>query len=85
MSVWIEIHCDVKSKGPPNYIAIEPYCDTERGAELPCVLTYNTAAHTVQCLNTLAMKARDLGWIKTRKHGWVCPRCRKMLPKDGAP
>jgi hypothetical protein len=29
---------------------------------------------------SLERQARKMGWVKTRKFGWVCPKCHEKKP-----
>lgn len=81
MSVWVEIHCDVRSEVP----------DPARGyADNICYGHQNdypmSGGLTVDDAYAYAVKvAKQRGWAKRRvmpggRLGWVCPHCLKFPP-----
>lgn len=80
MSIWIELHCDIRSDGPTNLIRSRttPFCYSNNTLS-PGGLCENDRDSTIRLLRHLEKKAKDGGWKNTRK-GWVCPNCAKMPP-----
>ena len=77
MSFYLEIHCDVLSDGPDDYVAIQPYCFSQR-SNSPQILAMSRQKALIAALRALEARAKEHGWAKTRKHGWVCPNCQKV-------
>lgn len=75
MSIWLEIHCDVRSTAPEGWNRDRPYCDSQHG-EFPGVLAHDTSEEITDAIRHLKLDARDQGWVKDRR-GWVCPNCQR--------
>lgn len=79
MSIWIELHCDVRDGG--RKLTGSPGCSSDDN-ESPGVMVSNGSAAIGQKMVT-AM-ARDLGW-KRHSIGWVCPACEQKKRSATAP
>ena len=66
MSIWIEIHCDVRRN----------HCRSDNG-HMPGDLSRNTRGAVLFTLTRLGKMALEGGWIKD-KRGWVCPNCKTV-------
>lgn len=80
MSIWIEIHCDVRAPTSKEWYAkhLKSFCQSEAGDQ-PGLL-FRTTGPVASKMAVLSKHARELGWTKSRKHGWVCANCKTTLP-----
>lgn len=78
MSLWIEIHCDVRADTHREWYAkhLKAFCLTDQGNNVGAMFR-NQDFH--QAMRVLAGMARNQGWVKTHRHGWVCPNCATTL------
>lgn len=74
MSIWIEIHCDVRKDGGN----LDARCYSNRGENIGGLVD-NTNASVLSAVAYLTMVAKKDGWVRTRE-GWCCPGCKE----DGA-
>jgi hypothetical protein len=74
MAFWLEIHCDVRSDGPPDPGRLDPFCWSEHGAS-PGILVSN--GHLMTGRRMLERDAVNDGWKKS-KRGWECPACKQV-------
>lgn len=77
MSIWLEIHCDIGSSGPPGRVATSGYCYTHN-TNNPGELCGNKREDFVSTLRAMHQEAREAGWL-FKGGKWHCPNCRKML------
>ena len=77
MTIWVEIHCDVLSDGPPDKSRIDPFCLTHRG-DNHGALTLNTLNDACDEIRALRARAVENGWEYTSKRGWACPNCKTV-------
>jgi len=75
MGYWIEIHCDIKSFGPPGELHLNGWCSNE-STSYPMGMAKSTRASYFKALKYLTEQAKGWGWKKTRE-GWICPNCQK--------
>lgn len=76
MSIWLEIHCDVRAPCPEGVVRSSPWCYGESGNQVGG-MAGNTRKGIWRCLVYLESVAKDQGWIKDRR-GWVCPNCNTV-------
>lgn len=79
MSLWIEIHCDVRADNPDGWYAkhLHAFCYTNRGENVGALFKSQGSASAK--LSVLSNRARELGWVKSRKHGWICANCKTTV------
>lgn len=77
MAIWIEIHCDVRSNGPPDRGRLHPFCNSDRNENISG-MTGNSRAVFLKTIRHLEKNAKSAGWVKTRD-GWICSSCITMI------
>lgn len=81
MSLWIEVHCDVKSQGPKEKHGpdlLRCWCETDNGNN-PSILVESDRASISKGLRILETSAKEQGWSRNKTGNWICPRCLKMI------
>ena len=81
MSVWIELHCDIGSHGPPDRVSNSPYCYTHN-TNNPGELCGNNHTDVTAVFRAMRREAQEAGWL-FKGGKWHCPNCRKMLVSEG--
>ena len=74
MSLWIELHCDIRDMSRTTATG-ELACWTHSNAN-EGLLTESTGNDARAAATLLAKRARAKGWRRTR-NGWACPACAK--------
>ena len=74
MSIWMELHCDVRDGGRTSDGRVGCWSDA---LEHPGVLVEHTAASVRAGHGHLRETAREQGWKMTRAQGWICPACQR--------
>ena len=82
MSVWIEIHCDVRAPAglePDPRTGFERYvgCETNDN-ENPAAMAANTQEAIRHVLRTVQAMARERLWVY-RDGRWACPYCQRII------
>lgn len=74
MSVWLEIHCDVRLPGSNPKDINRPRCWTDENLN-PSGHTTNQQASVLAALRSIGERAKRGGW-EQRGGQWICPGCR---------
>lgn len=72
MSIWLEIHCDVRKDGMDDPLTIT--CHTARGDNPGAMAKDISSARTV--LVAIEREAMAAGWVRSRGK-WGCPGCSR--------
>lgn len=75
MSVWMEIHCDLR-RPSKRYGDV---CFTDRGDNVGYMLQTPSVNGLLHGYHWLEKAALEIGWEYDKKStNWKCPRCKSM-------
>jgi len=76
MSIWIEIHCDIRSTWPKEERGhLDSLCYSDRN-DNAMAMAGNPLSSVLNLMKILRRRAKEQGWTFSRGK-WCCPGCRE--------
>jgi len=75
MSIWLEIHCDIRKDGINHKDILFHRCYSHRNDNVMAMSGNNSITSVRNVLKFLEQEAIDQGWVKVGSK-WACPGCK---------